>query len=245
MNIVHPVKARGFTLIELLVVISIIALLIAILLPALSEAKRQAHVLTCLSGLKQIGLGLASYATESDGKFPTPCNDGGQVISDTRLGVDHSQLFHDMVNGETSVYHCAVYGVKPMKFNDDRPFDGEYFADSNKYWIGYTLFFLIQSPDGNYQWDWTHSGNEPQERPTPSSGSSSAIIADWNVNWPNGSGFPWPNEPLKPGFGNHMTPFPKGKVRETNVVYADGHGETHGTLQHYVTRQGNLGYYSY
>jgi len=61
---------RGFTLIELLVVISIIALLMAILMPALSKAKKQAQATTCLSGLKQIGVAANLYAQEFDWFIP-------------------------------------------------------------------------------------------------------------------------------------------------------------------------------
>jgi len=61
---------RGFTLIELLVVISIIALLMALLFPALSRARKQARAVVCQSHLKQWGLHFATYASENDGCLP-------------------------------------------------------------------------------------------------------------------------------------------------------------------------------
>lgn len=64
-------KFRGFTLIELLVVISIIALLIAILLPALAAARRSATVVQCLSNQRQIAVGLTAHATEHQDRLPT------------------------------------------------------------------------------------------------------------------------------------------------------------------------------
>ncbi|MCX5662146.1 MAG: prepilin-type N-terminal cleavage/methylation domain-containing protein [Planctomycetota bacterium] len=63
-------RFRGFTLIELLVVISIIALLIGILLPALSKAREAARTTLSLSNSRQIALGMFLYATDCQQTFP-------------------------------------------------------------------------------------------------------------------------------------------------------------------------------
>jgi len=60
---------KAFTLIELLVVIAVIALLMAILLPALSRARTQAKAMACRSNLRQWSLALSMYTNEHDGKF--------------------------------------------------------------------------------------------------------------------------------------------------------------------------------
>ena len=62
---------KAFTLIELLVVISIIALLIAILLPALSQARQTAVNTQCSSNLKQIGIGITAFAVDNKDVLPT------------------------------------------------------------------------------------------------------------------------------------------------------------------------------
>jgi prepilin-type N-terminal cleavage/methylation domain-containing protein len=69
-------RKQGFTLIELLVVIAIIAILAALLLPALSQAKVKAQRVVCLNNLRQLYLGLRMYTDENDGKLPVQSGGG-------------------------------------------------------------------------------------------------------------------------------------------------------------------------
>jgi type II secretory pathway pseudopilin PulG len=61
---------RGFTLVELLVLIAIIAMLIAILLPSLGQARAVTRLSVCGSNLRQLGFGLLAYAGENTGRIP-------------------------------------------------------------------------------------------------------------------------------------------------------------------------------
>jgi prepilin-type N-terminal cleavage/methylation domain-containing protein len=69
----------GFTLVELLVVISIIALLVSILMPALGRAREQARSIVCLSNLRQQGVAMAVYNADQDGYYAWTFSDPAYV----------------------------------------------------------------------------------------------------------------------------------------------------------------------
>ncbi len=66
----HRIERGAFTLVELLVVVAIIAILTAMLLPALRRAKENAKTAVCLSNLRQVGLAIHSFAVDNDGLLP-------------------------------------------------------------------------------------------------------------------------------------------------------------------------------
>jgi len=70
---------RGFTLIELLVVIAIISILAAILFPVFARARESARRTSCLSNLKQMGLGVMMYVQDYDETYPSNYHEDGRV----------------------------------------------------------------------------------------------------------------------------------------------------------------------
>ena len=87
-------KCRGFTLVELLVVIGIISLLVAVLMPALSKARRAARATACLSNLRQVGQTLMMYANDNKGAMPGVVWSGASGVTPyaNRLGFGGGRL---------------------------------------------------------------------------------------------------------------------------------------------------------
>ncbi len=87
-------NAIGFTLIELLVVIAMIAILAALLLPALGRSKASAQRAICLNNLRQISLGVQLYAAENADTLPAAPNVTGGVMTTNHWGVFYRRLIN-------------------------------------------------------------------------------------------------------------------------------------------------------
>ena len=157
--VARPARGGAFTLIELLVVIAIIAILAAMLLPALTKAKDKAKAAQCLSNLKQIGLAATMYAGENkdtywlkpDGSIP---NDGQWTLnplSEVLLAPDHSSAYWALGYLDYFAKNRRVFRCPSAKYVDEWREDGRRYPTdwwlNSSYGIHNYLLFKSGYPD--------------------------------------------------------------------------------------------------
>lgn len=126
----HHRQVAAFTLIEFLVVIGIIAILAAMLLPALSQGKQRAYRAACLSNIKQVGIAFQSFANEHQGKFPmqVSTNDAGLMemipIWNARARAAPNQVYplaslsNELINPKVLICPAALGRPASTNFTD-------------------------------------------------------------------------------------------------------------------------------
>ena len=154
-------RSKGFTLIELLVVIAIIAILAAMLLPALAAAKRRALLTSCLNNLKQMGVGMMVYCSDNQDRVPPqianafttpqqgyflfatgttpplvpPIGAAGTLVPDTMPGVNHGMLYTQKIITSGKTFYCPA--AKPKGKGYQSIFSYEDYLTPQGQWPAY------------------------------------------------------------------------------------------------------------
>ncbi|HUU16013.1 MAG TPA: type II secretion system protein [Sedimentisphaerales bacterium] len=134
-------KGSGFTLIELLVVISVIAMLMAILLPTLQRVRSQAKAVTCQANLRKWGTILALYVEDNQGCFP---NTPGSWL----LGLSLREKRRPVLKGrDIKDILCCPMAVRPQEEQED-PNDLRLYDNTFRAWEGTYLEVTFRSSYG-------------------------------------------------------------------------------------------------
>ena len=233
---------KGFTLIELLVVIAIIALLLAILMPALSMVKKKAATAVCLTNTKNLALGWHMYQTENDGKImssdmgrdeswiqapynmnntPSVSCTGPETVDDEAeiRGIKDGVLYQYLEDPD--VYHCLGDRVR-TSFN----------GDGGKVFVSYAIPACLngRNPGGTgaYRENQIHSASKIS---IPSSRYIFVETAE-ERNWTMGGHFVFgfPKLAEENGLGHKAVwwgPMAVNHGDASILGFADGHSEMH------------------
>lgn len=195
-------RPLGFTLIELLVVISIVALLIGILLPALGSARDAARGSVCLGHLRGAGQGLATFTFENDGRLPGPNTSGSEI---TEQGSSYS--FRDSATEPIQNFDW----VSPT-LGDSLGLSGD--RDKRLQQI-FEEDFKCPANDENYDSQFGNDVSVPDTSPVSSYSMMSTFVVRW-APFPGGS----PPAIYVRGFVDDVVSAPQGYDSQLDAIGA-------------------------
>ncbi len=229
---VFPSCRRGFTLIELLVVISIIALLIGILLPALSAARKVANENVCATRIRGYQQGMVAFAQDNGGWYPG-LNSNGEIIPDTEInatGTYSEPNSHGASNGARQAimlsrrFITPEYAISPSD-RDKQPWDPNSGNGIQVQNISYSMLKITatNAPGrkvGDATANPTNVGQAREWRDTFN--SRSIVMSDRPISYDIGAGGLDPNSGMTFSVHSEHTGAPNWRG---HVVYNDNHVE--------------------
>lgn len=218
---IKPVPPSGFTLIELLVVIAIIGLLAAILFPVFGRARENARRTSCLSNVKQIGLGIQQYTQDNDERLPMY-----QAIYSGTLYQSWHWAIMPYVKSKQIFVCPSAKRIAPYGF----PSSSSYTSGCDPLYIPATQSAAM----GGYGMNYTYLGNVaasvtiatiPKSSETVFAGETNGITTTrviynprlWTTNWP---ATPPCGMPTTYGDG-----FADWHFDGNNLLFCDGHAK--------------------